>query len=254
MEAFVARSFGRKILPIMVENCYDTLNSHEETRGLQDTFMVRLHRLSAVGLPITKMDMFDRLVAAIQHAHRSVAASECLVYVSYARDAEFATELANKLSKRQIPIWIATQNVLVRENWRDAQARAMLRASCHLIVLDDEMLNRHVMRTEILLAEARGLPTISVLPPRLSTSVESGVTLRKALEGADQTYRRITEATFFRSGDEIEKVSDQLATKLKPVMRGVRCSISQESSNCVGLSKPCAAVNTGCKLETQQTS
>jgi TIR domain len=218
MEAFVARSFGRKMLPVMVDDCFEALQSHEETRGLQDIFMVRLQRLSMVSLPTGKMDMLDRLVAAIQHESESATAAEGFVYISYARDAEFATQLAISLLKREIPVWIATQNIFVGENWRDAQVRAMLRARCHLIVLDDEMLDRHVLRTEILLSEARGLPTYSILPPRLSTAIESGVTLRKKLEAADQTYQGITDAAFFRSNEEIEHVVDRLAPKLTAVV------------------------------------
>ena len=54
MELFIARSFGKPILPIMVEDCFTELRSHEETKGLEDIFMMRLYNLSAVGLPISR--------------------------------------------------------------------------------------------------------------------------------------------------------------------------------------------------------
>jgi hypothetical protein len=219
MEAFIARSFGRKILPVTVDDCYDDLRRHEETRGLQDIFMVRLQNLSMVSLPMKKTDMLDRLVAAIRHDPQSAPAPGGFVYISYARDAEFATQLAARLSKRKIPVWIATQDIYVGENWRDAQVRAMLRACSHLIVPDDEMLDRHVLRTEILFSEARGLPTFSLLPPRLSVDAISAVNLRKKLEAADQTYRRITDAAPFKSTEDIEQVVDQLLPMLERTLR-----------------------------------
>src|SRR5688572_7628727 len=48
MEAFIARSFGRLILPVAVEDCFGALRNHEETKGLEDIFMMRMYRLSAV--------------------------------------------------------------------------------------------------------------------------------------------------------------------------------------------------------------
>jgi hypothetical protein len=80
-------------------------------------------------------------------------AADEFVYISYAGDAEFATKLASGLLSKKIPVWIATQNIVVGENWRDAQVRAVYR----LVVLDDQMLDRHVLRTEIFFAEARAI-------------------------------------------------------------------------------------------------
>jgi len=48
MEVFIARSFGRAILPVMVKECFSGLRKHEETKGLEDIFMMRMHRVNAV--------------------------------------------------------------------------------------------------------------------------------------------------------------------------------------------------------------
>src|SRR5688572_10699880 len=58
MEVFIVRSLGRLIVPVMLENCFDDLRLHEETKGLEDIFMVLLHSLKAVGLPIGEAEAF----------------------------------------------------------------------------------------------------------------------------------------------------------------------------------------------------
>lgn len=212
MEAFVARNFGRPMLPIMVEDCYDDILKKEETRALQDIFMVRLHRLSAVGLPITEGEALDRVVEAILSKPHDVAATG-LVYISYARDAVFATRLADGLSARSVPAWVATRHVRVGDNWRDAQAKAMMRAACHVIVLDDEMLARDVLRTEILLSQARGLPTVPLLPPRLT--VADGARLRRAMEAKnDLAYRALADYGFTPTSEDADAVVEMVRSAL----------------------------------------
>ena len=81
------------------------------------------------------------------------------VYVSYCNDeAELATHIAVRLEEHGIPAWVATRDCRVGENWRQAQARGVVNASMQIVVLDDTIANAHVLRTEIMLAEAFGLP------------------------------------------------------------------------------------------------
>ncbi|HSZ77758.1 MAG TPA: toll/interleukin-1 receptor domain-containing protein [Chthoniobacterales bacterium] len=159
MEVFIARSFGRQIVPVMTKECFSALRNHEETKGLEDIFIMQMHRLNAFGLPISKEDALQRVSDALFHVPGDKAEPR-RVYVSYTTpDAEFATKLAQTLQKEGTSAWVATLDIRVGENWRDAQAQAMLRASAHLVVLDDNMVRQNGLRTEILLSEARGLPT-----------------------------------------------------------------------------------------------
>ncbi|HEX9927733.1 MAG TPA: toll/interleukin-1 receptor domain-containing protein [Pyrinomonadaceae bacterium] len=214
MEIFIARSFGRHILPVMVENCFPALRDHEETKGLEDIFMMRMYHLSAVGLPITEQDAFRRIADAIRHVPQQ-GASEHPVYISYTtKDGEFATTLARSLAAKGIATWIATLDVRVGENWRDAQARAMMRASSHLVVLDENMVNQDVLRTEILLSEARGLDTFTILPPRLSEEYEKIEAMIDALNNSDQTYRRLADTHYFSCVNGVDQTVEQLHEKL----------------------------------------
>lgn len=214
MEIFIARSFGRQILPVMVEDCFRELRKYEETRGLEDLFMMRMHRLRSVGLPITRRDAFDRIVAAVKRpSHESNSTRK--VYISYTiPDAVFATQLAASLGKKGVSTWIATRDCVVGENWRDAQARAMLRARSHLVILGNGMTKDDVLRTEILLAEAQGLDTLTVVPPRLTKKPRTIDLILRALNSSDLTYRRLAAVQHIPCEHGLDQLAKQLANVL----------------------------------------
>jgi hypothetical protein len=211
MEVFIARSFGRPILPVMTEDCFSALRDHEETKGLEDIFMMRIYRLNAVGLPITREDAFRRISGSLLHLPSEKRGRCQPVYVSYSTpDGDFATTLAHALNERGIATWIATLDISVGENWRDAQARAMMQASSHLVVLDENMVHQNVLRTEILLSEARGLPTFTILPPRLNKEQSKVRGLLDDLDSSDQTYRRLAATQYFSCANGLDQVIPQM--------------------------------------------
>lgn len=215
MEAFVARSFGRKIVPIMQVDCLNLLRDHEETKGLENIFMMRMCKLDAFGLLITRNEAFARTVDGALGIGR-LPASAKPIYISYASpDAEFATNLSIALEHEEIPTWVATRDIAVGENWRDAQARAMMRAGAHLVILDENIVGREILRTEVLLAEARGIPAFTVLPERLQDRPEEKGRLLDNLTNSDLTYRRLAATQFFPSNDGVRK----LAKALSPTLR-----------------------------------
>jgi len=197
MEIFIARSRGCPVLLVALEDCFDLLDKYEETKGLADTFMVRLYRLSVVGLPITRDDAFQRLVDAAKTIRE--APHRKSVYVAYCNDeAVVATRIARQLENHGISAWIATQDCKVGDNWRQAQARGVMAASVQVVVMDDTIVNAEVLRTEVMLAEAFGLPVFTVLGQKLQD--ESAVAdVMKKLRAADITFRRLTDVQPFRS-------------------------------------------------------
>jgi hypothetical protein len=103
----------------------------------------------------------------------------------------------------------------VGDNWRQAQARAVLNASVQIVVLDETIARADVLRTEILLAEAVGLPIFTVLGAALSADETAVARVMKELGGADLTFRRLTDMQPFRGDtDSIHKLSQRLATVL----------------------------------------
>lgn len=215
MELFIARSFGKPILPIMTEDCFPELRAHEETKGLEDIFMMRLYNLSAVGLPISREDALRRISDSVLKRAKIVSQTENPIYISYATpDGEFASELAMRFAEHAAETWIATRDIAVGENWRDAQARAMMSASAHLVVLDENIVRQNVLRTEILLSEARGLPTLAILPPRLNNQHESVSRMLKDLDTSDQTYRRLAATQYFSCDGDLRQVCAQVAAAI----------------------------------------
>src|SRR5262249_46897576 len=71
-----------------------------------------------------------------------------------------------------------------------------------------------VLRTEILLAEARGLDVFTLLPPRLTNQRESIAKLMESLNNSDQTYRRLAATHYFSYAGGLEQVTQQLSTTL----------------------------------------
>lgn len=200
MEMFIARSRGCVVLPVMLEDCFGLLDKYEETKGLADTFLVRLHRLSVVGLPITRQEAIQRLVNAARAIGQDTIPKT--VYVAYCnKEAEAATRIARQLEGEGISAWIATQDCRVGDNWRQAQARAIMNASIQVVVMDETIVEADVLRTEIMLAEAFGLPVLTVLGASLSADERAVAEVMKNLRAADMTFRRLTDLQPFRSNE-----------------------------------------------------
>jgi hypothetical protein len=204
MELFIARSRGCPILPVMLQDTFELLDQYEETKGLADTFMVRLFRLSVVGLPVTRQEAIDRLVTAAQTVEQE--APRKMIYVAYCNDeAEMATRIADQLQSDGISAWVATRDCRVGENWRHAQARGVMNATLQIVVLDKTIVSANVLRTEIMLAEAFGLPVFTVLGESLSQDPEGLAAVMRELRSADITFRRLTDVQPF--GCDKESVS-----------------------------------------------
>jgi hypothetical protein len=216
MEIFIARSRGIPVLPVMVEDCFDLLDQYEETKGLADTFMVRIYRLSVVGLVITREEAIQRVVAAARDIGSEATAKS--VYVAYCNDeAALATRIAGHLEADGLPTWVATRDCRVGDNWRQAQARGVLNASIQVVVLDETIARANVLRTEILLAEAVGLPVFTVLGATLTADEVAVARVMKELRGADLTFRRLTDMQPFRSDkDSLDKLSQRIVASLPP--------------------------------------
>ena len=215
MEVFIARSFGRRIVPIMIDDCFSMLSDYEETKGLEDIFMLRMHHLNTASLPMDRSEALQRVVNGV-FAASDLKPKRYQAYVSYCgnTDGAFATQVAQALSNAGIPAWVATQDVQVGENWRDAQAKAMMTATSHVIILDENIVRSPVLRTEMLLSEALNLDTFTVLPPQLQGQRESITRMMQELDTGDQTYRRLTHVQFVTQGRLCELI-DLLHTRSK---------------------------------------
>lgn len=164
LELFVARSFGRQILPVMAEECWSLLDKFEETRGLSRIQGVKLYNMKSVGLPISRQEALARLIAPLKQKPRPI---ETGVYISYfSENAAMATAVAREINALGIPTWIATLNSTVGMDWRNEQARAMVSSACHLVLLRPGISQNEFLKTEVMLSEAVGIPIYPALEPQ----------------------------------------------------------------------------------------
>ena len=63
--------------------------------------------------------------------------------------------------------------------------------------MDESIGENEVLRTEMLLAEAFGLPVLTVLGPQLTGDDQARARVMKRLCTADLTYRRLTDVQAF---------------------------------------------------------
>lgn len=210
MEILIARSRRCPILPVEVEECIDLLDSYEETKGLADTFMVRLQRSSLVGLPIRREQALERLVSAALSIDQTPFVKKA--YIAYcSNEAAVATQIASQLEQAGISTWIATKDCRIGDNWRQAQAYGVANAAAQVIVIDETIADADVLRTEIILSEAFGLPVFTVLGESLSKDDTKIACIMRSLRSADITYRRLTDIQPFRSDhDSIAKLAKVL--------------------------------------------
>ncbi|MGO9918197.1 MAG: toll/interleukin-1 receptor domain-containing protein [Isosphaeraceae bacterium] len=218
MELFIARSRGCVVLPVVLYDCFDLLDKYEETKGLADTFMVRLYRLSVVGLPITQREAIQRVITDAQSIGQEPARKA--VYVAYCnKEAIVATQIAHHLEPEGISTWVATQDCRIGDNWRQAQARGVVNAKIQVVVLDESIIDADVLRTEILLAEAFGLPVLTVLGATLSGDEEAVARVMKKLRAADITFCRLTDVQPFQCDQEsLVKLAETIRSYIPAVI------------------------------------
>ncbi len=210
MEAFTAQAYNRKIIPILVDECYEELNKYEETNRISDIFGIHMHTDNLFGLKTSREDKLNRIIEEISTPSHEIEEPH-LVYISYlSENADFATSLANNIERSSMSSWVATKNLKLGQNWRTAQAKAMMNAAAHVVVLNSEITNSKILKTEIMLAEAQGINIYTIFPEGFQREQESVSQMVRDLDSNDQTYRKLTERQFYSSSDE-QKLIEELA-------------------------------------------
>jgi len=217
LEVLTARSFGKKIAPVMVDDCMRMLRDHPETEGLDDIFMMFFSDLKSVGVPISEDEAYQRLVQGIVFDSASAAVPpDPPVYVAHVwKEAAFADRIARALSDRGRRVWIAGRDVPVGVRWFDEQIRAIHRAKAMVVVIDADAPTARHLRTEIALAGVLGLPIL----PVLADSVKGRWDARKALNAAFQQIddlRTLYEREPFSSDPDWTTMIDQIDESLPP--------------------------------------
>jgi hypothetical protein len=133
LEVLTARSFGKKIVPVMVKECMGSLGEHPETHGLDDIFMLFFTDLRSVGVPLSEEETYQRIVEGILFdAAAATKSAEPLVYIAHVwKQAAFADRIAGALKERGCAVWIAARDIPAGVRWFDEQIRAIHRSRAH---------------------------------------------------------------------------------------------------------------------------
>jgi hypothetical protein len=102
-------------------------------------------------------------------------------------EANLADRIAQALAKRGQAVWIATRHVPLGVRWFDEQVRALHSAQAMVVVINEGTAKGQLLRTEIVLAQARGIPILPVLSDSAKSSPRKIKNLRESVRAQDDT-------------------------------------------------------------------
>lgn len=196
MELLIARSFDRRIIPVMLDESWGALARSEATKSLDDLFILNLGALNVVGYPVDRDDIFRRVAVRVK-AKRPVETSGHVYFVYLEQDAVLATDLARELTQSGIPTWIASVDTVAGDNWRKSQVRAMHRAACQFIILNEGITKNEFVATEVLMAEAIGIPVFMAFHPDIRGDEGKIAMLNTELKQGELPFRRVFDRNAF---------------------------------------------------------
>ena len=205
MEVFIARSSGKRIVPIMYspDLGYPELMQFPETKGLEDLFMFRLQDdapSQGMALYLSREEALSRTCASIVSLPETFQPG--LVYIAFLRtEVEFATRIADGLRDQGVKTWIATRDIPVGTNFMQEQIAAMMHAAALIIVLGEGIEESGYIRTELNLAKAQGIDLLPVLPNNLANNADARARLMTALRSRDHTLDLYQTHAYAFEGD-----------------------------------------------------
>ncbi|MEM9007579.1 MAG: toll/interleukin-1 receptor domain-containing protein [Cyanobacteria bacterium P01_F01_bin.86] len=142
--------------------------------------------LRSVGLQITEEEAYERLIESLRS--NSKAPPEGTVYVAYIwHEATFADRIATALQDRGHQTWIATRHVPLGVRWFEEQVRALQGAKAMIVVINERIADGALLRTELDLAGARGIPILPVLADSVKGNEKKIRDLRTSVRAHDDT-------------------------------------------------------------------
>ncbi len=210
IECYLAQFYGKHLVPVIIQPCWQELTQWEETKGIEDLFALDFHSMEMVGVAMSEAEAHARLLAAVRCADSSP--TQDLIYFSFpVQHAAFATRLAEDLAKRGLNTWISTRDVPIGAHWHKEAMAAMLRAHTLIVVLSPEGADNPNLRREVLLARTRNLPMLPVIAESVSENEQS---IRHMQELLDRSYemRLISEIHWFFPEPDYEALLGQLET------------------------------------------
>jgi len=218
MEAYIARSMGKRVIPVMIEDgiSFKNLTDYPETKGLEDLFALCCQvdgtSLRVMDLPLSLEAAMQRFISDVRKTPVPPLAG--LAYVAYpSSETVFATNLTLQLRELGIGTWIMTLDVPFGAHWREFQVQALAKARALIMVMNEGLTRSRYVRTELLLAEARGIPVMPVMGEGLKGDDAAMRRMRSEL-GASPDHRILFDHNHFPAHGRWDTLADQLGKHL----------------------------------------
>lgn len=189
LECYVARGYGKKLLPIVVpyaepthssidifKLCYD----FEETKGIENINPLDFQRQSIVGLEENHEAMIKRLIQSIKNPISSEIDYD--VFMSFKwQHANFATQIADDLNAAGIRTFIHTRGIDIGADWRQVSWNVSLKAKVHIIIISPEIAESQYISKEVLLSRTKQTTFVPILPEEFVNDEAKKSQIRQAL-------------------------------------------------------------------------
>lgn len=184
MECYIARGYRKKILPVCVSqdpnfNIWGAIPYYEETKGLEDVSIAHIYEQHFFGLALTEHERIQRVIDAIVKPISEDATYD--IYISYkSSEATFATQIADDLNKANLSTFVATRNINIGDNWREAGWSALLQAKYHIVILTPDIKDSIYIKNEIRVSRTKDTVFIPILVENLTNNIQAQNDLRSS--------------------------------------------------------------------------
>ncbi len=210
VESYLARQYGKRVVPIMVQNCFTMLSNYEETKGLEDIPLVNYFSHEVFGFPVTDDFLLNMILDVIHDKPRPWYRSDDLYYISYsARDALFAGQVASDLTQVGIDTFFTPLSCSPAIAWRESMSRAMIKAKALIVCISPSSAHSSWVRREVLFALTRRLPVFPIVTEDTSNSGELIEEMRNVLE-KNYEMRLLADVNWLYPRPSYEHLRDSL--------------------------------------------
>ena len=162
-EAFLARCYHKRLLPLALGPVWGSLSESRATYGIRALQILPYYSGDLIGYPMDHDAMIARLVRDMQIPQ--VQQPDDLVYIVFpGQEAVLATRIADDLCDAGINTWISTRDSLIGFDWQEQQWQAMRKSRLMILILTPDSAASQSVRHQILFAMTRRLPMLPVVP------------------------------------------------------------------------------------------
>lgn len=205
-ECYVARGYGKKILPIIMphENEFsirELADQRESTRGIDNLQFISFNADNVIGLPESIEDRINRIIQAIENP--TPATLDYDIYISYkVQYGALATHIADTLNITDFSTFVATRALDIGVDWRRICWDALISAEFHIIILSPDVADSTLIANEVLVSRTKDTVFVPILPVQFNNQ-ESRSKIIKSFE-RNKNLAHLNDIHWFPASDNDE--------------------------------------------------